>query len=280
MGRRATIVVLALALLQGCGGSGGDGEKADTAPGGRDPGASAQRLTDQAIGYSLLVPRGWTFPGQRTPGEPVPLGGDGMGCAIGQAGLLGDTRGRKLLGFARDTARRRAAKGTKVTVEAIRGQNVSGALVRIAGRGQEARSAIFASAGSGVAVTCRAASAAAGGQARGLSLLLSSVNLRREPALERAQAAVIGVPGVQAATVRRDGSRAVAQVRLSSFDGVADRLRAAVAAMAPALPRTDIAVNAATAARPQQVALARFLGGTRAGSVQVPGQQPRRFTLP
>lgn len=280
MGTRATIVVLALVLLQGCGGSGGDAEKADTGPPpGPDGGASARRLTDAAIGYSLLMPFGWTFPGEHTPGQPVPLGGAGQGCVIGQGGVLGDVRGRKLLAFARQTAARRAAKGTKITVESIRGQNVSGALVRIVGRGQEARSAIFASAGSGVAITCRATSMAAARQGRDLALLLSSVNLRREPRLERAQIAAVRVPGVQAAAVRRDGSRVAAQLRVRGFEDVGARLRDVIVAMAPVLPQSDIAVNAATAAQPQRVALGRYLGGTKAGSVQVPGQQPRRFAL-
>lgn len=282
MGSAATAVVLALGLLAGCagcGGSGDDADRADTDGGTQTEATAPGRLTDAAIGYSMLMPRGWTFPGDLMPGQPVPLGGSGQGCAVGQAGVLGDVRGKRLLAFARSTARRRAAPGTAVTVEAVNGQNVSGALVRIGGRGQEARSAIFASAGSGVAITCRAPAAQAEEQGRDLSILLSSVNLRREPALERAQAAALGVAGVRAVAVRREGSRVAAQVRVGSFAGVGVRVRDVIAAIAPLLRGTDIGVNAATAAAPQKVALGRYLGGTKAGSVQVPGDQPRRFAL-
>lgn len=280
MGRRATIVALALGLLAGCGGSGGDAHKADTGGGARTtPSGSPKRLTDAAIGYSVLVPGGWTFPPDLQQGQPVPFGGDGQGCAIGQAGVLGDVRGRRLLAFARATAKRRAAKDATVTIEAVEGQNVRGALALIRKGGQEARSAIFASAGGGVAITCRAAGPQVAGQARGLSLLLSSVNLRRDPVLERAQAAAVNVPCVQAAALRREGSRVAAQVRVARLGRVDVCIRDVIAAMAPKVPRTDIAVNAATAAAPAKLALGRYLGGTRAGTVQVPGGQPRRFTL-
>jgi hypothetical protein len=274
------VAVVALGLLAGCGGSGGDAKKAETDGATRtDANGSPGRLTDAAIGYSVLMPRGWTYPPDLQQGQPVPLGGGGQGCAIGQAGVLGDVRGRRLLVFARRTAEKRAAKGATVSVESVEGQNVRGALVRISKSGQEARSAIFASAGAGVAITCRAAGAQAADQARGLSLLLSSVNLRSERSLERAQAVAVGVPGVQAAAVRREGSRVAVQVRVARLDGVAVRIRDVIAAVAPVVPRTDIAVNAATAAAPEKLALGRYLGGTKAGTVQVPGGQPRRFAL-
>lgn len=270
-----------MVLVAGCGGgSGGDSKKAATTA---DTPAQATprtgRLTDAATGYTVVMPPGWTYPSGLRLGEAVPLGGMGQGCAIGQAGILGDVRGPKLLAFARRTARSRAAVGATVGVEPVKGVNVSGALVRIRKGNQEARSAIFASAGSGVAVTCRASASRAAAQARGLAQLLASVNLRRDRSLERAQAAAVAVPGVQAAALRHDGARVAAQVRVVSFHGIAGRVRDVIAAMAPRLPNTDIGVNVATASAPDKVALGRYLGGTRAGSIQVPGKAPLRFTL-
>lgn len=269
---RMLAALAALVLVNGCGGSGDASTDKAPAPG------TAQRLRDTTLGYSLLLPRGWSAP-RVGPGQAVPLSGGGAGCAIGTAGALPDVSGARLLAFARDTARRRAAKGAQVAVERVQGDNVPGALVRISRPGQRARSALFASAGGGVAITCRVPAAGARDLDRGLSLLISSVRLRRDRALERAQPRVVALAGVNEATLRRSGSRVGARVTLSSFRAAPVRLRSIVEALARELPRTDIAVDATRPNDPSRIAFARFLGGTGAGTIQVPPAAPRRFTL-
>ena len=277
MGTRTIAALVAVGLVVGCGGSGDDskdrGRKADRA----GP-TVANRVRDSALGYSLLLPRGWSAP-KVPPGQAVPLAGGGAGCAVGPAGLLPDVSGPRLLTFARNTARRRAAAGAKIEVEGIRGDNAPGALVRISRSGQQARSALFASAGGGVAVTCRVRDAGAAELDQGLSLLLSSVRLDRDRALERAQPRVVAIQGVQAATLRRSGSRVEARISLKGFRSAPDRLRSVVGVLARAVPRTDIGVNATNRDDPRKIAFARFLGGTGAGTIQVPPAPPRRFTL-
>lgn len=273
MATRVIAAFVALGLVAGCGGS-GDRPKGGT----HGAGPSAQRLRDPALGYSLLLPRGWIAP-KVPPGQAVPLGGAGESCAIGAAGLLPDVSGARLLPFARNTARRRAASGARIEVEAIRGANVPGALVRISRSGQQARSALFASAGGGVAITCRVRDASAAELDRGLSLLLSSVRLDRDRALERAQPRVVALGGVEGATLRRSGSRVAARVSLRSFRSAPESLRSVVVALARVVPRTDIGVNATDRDDPRKIAFARFLGGTGAGTIQVPPAAPRRFTL-
>ncbi len=263
-----------LALVMGCGG-GSSAEPTSSASGGP---TSLQRLRDPVLGYSLRLPRGWSAP-RVPPGQAVPLAGGGEGCAVGPTGALPDVGGPRLVSFARSTARRRAATGARVAVQRIRGDGVTGALVRISRSGQQARSALFASAGGGVAITCRVGAAGASELDRGLSLLLSSVRLQRDRALERAQPRVVGIAGVQAATLRRSGSRVQARVTLAGFASATRRLRAVVATLARAFPQTDLAVDATDSRDARRAAFARFLGGTGAGTIQVPPAAPLRFTL-
>ena len=60
-------------------------------------------------------------------GATRPFGGAGRGCAIGIAGILGETAATAWSAFARRTAERRAAKGALVRARAVQGANVPGA---------------------------------------------------------------------------------------------------------------------------------------------------------
>ena len=71
----------------------------------------------------------------------------------------------------------------------------------------------------------------------------------------------------------------IAEVRTRDFERPAQRVRSVIAALARALPGTDIGVNAVPLDRPRSSALGRFLGGSRAGTIQVPPGPPQRFTL-
>ena len=274
MGRLVSLgAVVALVAVAGCGG-GDDGQKADrTAPPAPDA-----RISDRALGYGLTLPRGWTD--SLVPaGATRPFGGAGRGCALGLAGILGDTRGDRLVAYARRTAVRRAPRGAVVRARAVRAANVPGAVVALTARGQAARSALFVTAGGGVAMTCRVPAGRVAALDRDLALLFSSLRLRRDPALERAQPRAAAVGGVQGVTVRRVGTRVVAEVRTRDFRRSAQRVRAVIAALAAALPGTDIGVNAVPLDRPRRSALGRYLGGSRAGTIQVPPGPPQRFTL-
>lgn len=274
MGRLVSLgAVVALVAAAGCAGD-DDGQKADR----RAAPAPDARVSDRALGYALTLPRGWTD-SQVPPGATRPFGGGGRGCALGLAGILGDTRGDRLVAFARRTATRRAPPGTMVRARAVRAANVQGAAVAITARAQAARSALFVTAGGGVAVTCRVPAGRAAALDRDLALLFSSLRLRRDPVLERAQPRAAAVPGVQGVTVRRVGTRVVAEVRTRDFERPAQRVRSVIAALARALPGTDIGVNAVPLDRPRSSALGRFLGGSRAGTIQVPPGPPQRFTL-
>ena len=269
-------VVAALAVVAGCGGGDGGEDRADTGREAPPPGGA--QVTDRALGYSLTLPRGWTD--SLVPaGAARPFGGAGRGCAIGIAGILGDTRGDRLVAFARRTARRRTATGATVRARPVSGANVPGALVAVSAGGQQARSALFVTAGGGVAITCRVPSGRAARLDRDLPGLFASLRLRRDPALERAQPRAAAVQGVEGVTVRRVGTRVVAEVRTRDFSRPEQRVRAVIAALAGELPNTDIGVNAVPLDRPRRNALGRYLGGSRAGTIQVPPGQPRRFTL-
>ena len=183
------------------------------------------------------------------------------------------------MAFARRTAQRRAAKGALVRARAVRGANVPGALVAVSAGGQQARSALFVTAGGGVALTCRVPTDRAARLDRDLAQLFASLRLRRDPALERAQPAAAAVDGVEGVAVRRAGTRVIAEVRTEDFDRPEQRVRALIAAMAGQLPDTDIGVNAVPLDQPRKTALGRYVGGSRAGSVQVPPGAPKRFTL-
>lgn len=138
---------------------------------------------------------------------------------------------------------------------------------------------MFVTAGGGVAVTCRVPADRAAALDRDLEQLYASLRLRRDPALERAQPAAAAVAGVEGITVRRVGTRVIAEVRLASFRRPEDQVRAVIASLARSLPQTDIGVNAVPLDSPRKAALGRFLGGTGAGTVQVPPTAPKRFTL-
>lgn len=266
---------VALGLVAGCGGS-GDSSKDGETDGSGPPGA--KRVRDPALGYSLLLPRGWSAP-KVSPGQALQLRGEGEGCAIGPVGVLPDVSGARLLTFARNTARRRAARGIRIGVEGVRGDNAPGALVRTSRPGQQVRSALFASAGGGIAITCGVRDAGAVDLDRGLSQLLSSVRLDRDRALERAQPRVVALEGVKGATLRRSGSRVEARVSVTGLRSAPGRLRSVVAVLARAVPRTDIGVNAFDPDHPRRVAFARLVGGTGAGTIQLPPSAPRRLKL-
>ena len=276
MGRLVCLgAVAALVAAAGCGGGDGDDE-ADT--GRESPPPGGGRVADRALGYALTLPAGWTDSAVPA-GATRPFGGGGRGCAIGIAGILGDTRGDRLVAFARRTAERRAAKGAIVRARAVQGANVPGAVVAVSAGRQQARSALFVTAGGGVALTCRVPSDRAAKLDRDLAQLFSSLRLRRDSVLERAQPAAAAVDGVEGVTIRRAGTRVIAEVRTKDFSAPEQRVRAVIAAMAGELPDTDIGVNAVPLDQPRKAALGRFVGGSRAGSVQVPPADPKRFTL-
>ena len=181
---------MALVAAAGCAGD-DDGQKADR----RAAPAPDARVSDRALGYALTLPRGWTD-SQVPPGATRPVRRRAVAAApSGIAGILGDTRGDRLVAFARRTATRRAARGAMVRARAVRAANVPGAAGGAsAARAQQARSALFVTAGGGVALTCRVPAGRAAALDRDLALLFSSLRLRRDPVLERAQPARGGGP--------------------------------------------------------------------------------------
>lgn len=275
LGRWAAIATLS--LVAGCGGGDGD-EKTDTGADTQPAPAPGKRVADRALGYSLALPAGWTD-SEVPAGATRPFGGAGRGCAIGVAGILGDVRGDRLVAFARRTAQRRAPKGAIVKARAVKGANVPGAVVAVAAGGQQARSAVFVTAGGGVGLTCRVPAGRAGALDRDLDQLFASLSLRRDRPLERAQPAAAAVDGVQGVTVRRAGSRVIAEARLTNFQQPERKVGAIITALARALPGSDIGVNAVPLDGSRKYALGRFLGGSRAGTIQVPPGPPKRFTL-
>ena len=134
-------------------------------------------------------------------------------------------------------------------------------------------------AGGGVALTCRVPSDRAAGLDRDLAQLFASLRLRRDPRWSAPSPAAAAVDGVEGVTVRRAGTRVIAEVRTRDFSRPEQRVRAVIAAMAGELPDTDIGVNAVPLDQPRKAALGRFVGGSRAGTVQVPRGRPERFTL-
>ena len=134
-------------------------------------------------------------------------------------------------------------------------------------------------AGGGVALTCRVPSDRAAGLDRDLRSCSPRCACGAIPRWSAPSPAAAAVDGVEGVTVRRAGTRVIAEVRTRDFSRPEQRVRAVIAALAGELPDTDIGVNAVPLDQPRKAALGRFLGGSRAGTVQVPPGQPRRFTL-
>lgn len=289
--RRATssVLVLGLAtLLGGCdgGGSGstpgGDEEArpSETGAAGGSPSPATGVVRDPLLGYELRLPEGWTAPARSQPGAPVPIGGAGEGCAIGTAGTLPAVQDAgDLVAYARTVAVRRAAPGVVVEVESIRGANVPGALARIGRRDAGARSALFASAGGGVAITCTARGAQLASLDRGLPALFRTVRLSRDTQLERLQPALARVSGVTGASLRRQRGTVTARLELERFGAARSALLGALGATARRLPAAKIAISATDPGEPERFALGRLSPGRRQASLQIGPSPPMRVPL-
>ena len=81
---------------------------------------------DRALGYALTLPAGWTDSAVPA-GATRPFGGAGRGCAIGIAGILGDTRGDRLVGVRAPDRRAARRQGRARPARAVQGANVPGA---------------------------------------------------------------------------------------------------------------------------------------------------------
>lgn len=284
---KGTIAALCVAVLvAGCdGGSGGAEEGGSTADGsgGASPsagGATTRRVEDRLIGYELRLPEGWTAPARREPGAPVPLGGGGQGCTVGTAGTLPALRGRAdLIAYARQEAVDRAARGAVVEVEPARGANVDGALARIGRRDAGARSALFASAGGGVAITCSARGRALRALDRELTQLFRTVRLDRDLALERLQPEVASVPAVRGAALRREGGSVAARVVLENPRAVRPAMRAVLGLAAGALNDAQIAVTAVDPQQSRQLAVGQTASAADNAQVRVGSEEPTTVAL-
>lgn len=274
---------LAAALLVGCssgaeeGAPGGGGtDRAGAGAGGE----TTRTLADPLIGYELRLPAGWSAPARREPGAAVPLGGEGQGCTIGTAGTLPALRGRRaLIAYARQEAVDRAARGAVVEVEPARGANVDGALARIGRRDAGARSALFASAGGGVAITCSARGQALRALDRELAQLFRTVRLDRDPALERLQPRLASVPAVRGAALRREGGIVAVRVVLESPAAVGPAMRAVLGLAAEALSDAQIMVTAVDPQQSDQLAAGRTTSAADNAQVQVGSEEPTTVEL-
>jgi hypothetical protein len=286
MGMAKALALCVAALFVGCDGGSGGAEEGAPSGGGSDSarsgaGAETTRLVaDPLIGYELALPEGWTAPAQREPGAAVPLGGGGQGCTVGTAGTLPALRDRAdLIAYARQEAVDRAARGAVVEVEPTRGANVDGALARIGRRNAGARSALFASAGGGVAITCSARGQALRALDRGLAQLFPTVRLDRDPALERLQPQVASVPAVRGAALRREGGTVAARVVLENPAVVRPAMRAVLGLAAGALTDAQIMVTAVDPQQSTQIAVGRTASAADDALVQVGSEEPTTVAL-
>lgn len=274
MNAARSLPLLVLLVLAGCGG--GDG------PGPNRPEPDEQRgavVRDSVLGYELRVPEGWKVPDDRRPGAEVPVGGEGAGCVIGSAGALPDVSTReKLLAFARETALKRAAGG-RVVVQAVRGANVDGAEVRVLRAESEARSAIFASAGGAVALTCATRIDDAKRFERGLPELYASVKLPRDSALDALQPRIAALPDVTGVMLRRLPRGVAVQMRLGSFRS-AQRVATMALRLAGAELDGAVGVSAADPDSPNRLVAARVKSGADEGFVQVIPDRPVTISVP
>jgi len=198
---------------------------------------------------------------------------------IGPAGTLPDVSTKaKLLAFARETALERSADG-RVVVDPVRGANVDGVAVRVLGAGSEGRSAIFAAAGSGVALTCLARGADAERFDLGLPELYASVKLPRDSALEALQPRIAAIPGVAGAALRRLLGRVALQLRIEDF-GEARQVLTAALRLAGSELEGEVGVSATDAGDPSRVAAARLQSGESSGFVQIIPDDPVKIRVP
>lgn len=278
----AVALVPAAAALAGCGGD----DESDKAGGGGPAGAPAPRpaesrvLGDPLLGYELRLPEGWTAPAQQRPGAAVPLGGEGRGCSVGTAGTLPDvSSSRRLVDYAREVATDRAAEGAVVQVGAVRGANVDGAVARIEQPDAGARSALFASAGGGVAITCTAPRDRLEALDRALPVLYAGVRLTRDRRLEALQREVVAVAGVDAAALRAERGTVTARLELDRFERARAALVQTLRLMAAKPGDGQVAISATDPGRPELVSLGRAVAGAQRGTVQVPPGEPERVRL-
>lgn len=265
-------------FVAGCGGDDPESpERSERPPDGGGP-QTTNVVRDPALGYELRLPEGWEAPTQTQPGQPVAVGGEGRGCVIGTAGTLPDVSSpAELRAFARDVAVERSPNAS-VVVEPVQGANVAGVAVRISGAGREERSAIFASAGSGVALTCAGRSSDAERLDRGLAQLYESVRLRRDAELEALQPRLASLEGVGGAALRRQQGRVAARLELEDF-GVAREVLTSALRVASGELDAPVGISAADPADAGRVAVAQAEPGARSGTVQVAPDPPASVQL-
>jgi hypothetical protein len=280
MGKGTFAALCVATLVAGCdGGSGGAEEGGGTgesaARGGAGEPTATRALNDSLIGYSLRLPDGWSAPASSRAGAAVPLGGAGEGCTVGTAGTLpAIARRADLIAYARREAVRRAARGAIVEVDPVRGANVGGALARIGRRDAGARSALFASAGGGVAITCSARGEALRRLDSELPELFRTVRLDRDPALERLQPEVASAPAISGAALRREGAAVAVRVTLDEPAAVRPAVRAVLGLAAGAVRDAQITVTAVDPQQSRQLAVGRTASGADEAQVQVGSELP------
>lgn len=284
MGFRLPVALCVAALVTGCNDGAGGAEEGPAGGSAGGAGASApaatRTLEDPLLGYALRLPPGWSAPAGSEPGAAVPLGGRGEGCTVGTAGTLPAVRrAADLIAYARREAVRRAARGAVVEVEPVRGANVDGALARIGRRDAGARSALFASAGGGVAITCSARGEGLQRLDRELPVLFRTVRLDRDPALERLQPEVASLPAVRGAALRREAATVAVRVILDEPDAVRPAMRGVLGLAAEALRGAQITVTAVDPQQSRQLAVGRTASGADDAQVQVGSGPPGTVAL-
>ena len=211
--------------------------------------------SDRELGYSLRYPTGW----RPETSEPLLLKGPGGGsCVVAAAGALPDwtsselrvayvLRGAQSLGSSAGLA--------PATAGVVRGANAEGAgavaTLRSNGGRRRARTAVLASAGTGVALSCVSSERLFRKVDREVFRpIIASTRVRREPELEPVQAQVAAMDGVEAASLAIRSGAVEVTLELRRTERARFVSRAVMQELMRSLPGRDLTLKASRGGRP------------------------------